>query len=414
MDGKRKLDTNAIVATAMEEEEGRKKQKRGTVSWQQGTAKKGLTLSDVEAAEGGIVKEGLVTAAQHKRALQRKRKGKNAGEDTDMPSHVEEAEEFLDREEDDGVKLEPFNLAQERAEGHFDESGHYVENKKDDAEETDAWLGSDDAAPVSDTVKRQILERQQRMAAAEEAPEMSKPQEAALQRDIAAILLPGESVTKALQRLGKQDKRPAGKRNKDLQPKVELSAEEKQIARQQFEKLTEAASSLMDSGELDIYSQKKEYLERCAALFAPAADIFGHEDDMFAENAENEPQQNGDAAQPANGHLSAAEAEVDYQSWPIKELRRFLTERGLDCAGIIEKRELAEKVKQAASQGPEGQVSTVPVGYAFDPSSGYHYSADTQMYFDSNSGGYYSNSDSKWYLYNEATQQFQEWQQQPS
>lgn len=48
------------------------------------------------------------------------------------------------------------------------------------------------------------------MAAAEEAPEMSKPQEAALQRDIAAILLPGESVTKALQRLGKQDKRPAG------------------------------------------------------------------------------------------------------------------------------------------------------------------------------------------------------------
>lgn len=154
----------------------------------------------------------------------------------------------------------------------------------------------------------------------------------------------------------------------------------------------------------------QEYLERCAALFAPAADIFGNDDDMFAENAENKPQQappstapsrilalttprvsfsfpevmgdsngstprlhsasptdgpwqvhqpresaaaepsttadtsdaaeqtmaveNGDAAaQLANGHLSAAEAEVDYQSWPIKELRRFLTERGLvsDC-----------------------------------------------------------------------------------
>ena len=149
----------------------------------------------------------------------------------------------------------------------------------------------------------------------------------------------------------------------------------------------------------------QEYLERCAALFAPAADIFGDDDDMFAENAENEPQQaptstapsrisalttprvsfsfpevmgdsngstprlhsasptdgpwqahqpaesaaaqplmtadtsdavehstaveNGDAARPANGHLSAAEAEVDYHSWPIKELRRFLTERGL-------------------------------------------------------------------------------------
>ena len=63
---------------------------------------------------------------------------------------------------------------------------------------------------VSETVRQQILDRQRRMAAAEHAPEMSKPQTAALQRDIAAILLPGESVTKALQRLGRQDKRPAG------------------------------------------------------------------------------------------------------------------------------------------------------------------------------------------------------------
>ena len=36
MDGKRKLDTDAIVATAMEEEEGRKKQKKGTAPGQQG------------------------------------------------------------------------------------------------------------------------------------------------------------------------------------------------------------------------------------------------------------------------------------------------------------------------------------------------------------------------------------------
>ena len=143
----------------------------------------------------------------------------------------------------------------------------------------------------------------------------------------------------------------------------------------------------------------QEYLERCAALFAPAADIFGDDDDMFADNSENEPQQaptniapsrisalstprvsfsfpeimgdsngstprlhsasptdgpwpaqqqgepaaaepsnaaeqsnaveNGDAAPTANGQVQADEAEVDYHSWPIKELRRFLTERGL-------------------------------------------------------------------------------------
>ena len=61
-----------------------------------------------------------------------------------MLIHVEEAEELADPDQEHGVKLEPFNLAQERAEGHFDESGHYVENKPDDANETDAWLGSED------------------------------------------------------------------------------------------------------------------------------------------------------------------------------------------------------------------------------------------------------------------------------
>ena len=78
------------------------------------------------------------------------------------------------------------------------------------------------AAVVSETVKQQILDRQRRMAAAEDAPEMSKPQTAALQRDIAALLLPGESVTKALQRLGKQDKRPAGLRTLHFPDSISL------------------------------------------------------------------------------------------------------------------------------------------------------------------------------------------------
>ena len=51
--------------------------------------------------------------------------------------------------------------------------------------------------------------------------------------------------------------RHAGKRNKEVQPQIERTAEQKQLARQQFEKLTESASTLMDSGELDVYSQKK-------------------------------------------------------------------------------------------------------------------------------------------------------------
>ena len=43
--------------------------------------------------------------------------------------------------------------------------------------------------------------------------------------------------------------------------------------------------------------------------------------------------------------------------------------------------------------------------------AGYHYNADTQMYFDDKTGGYYSGADSKWYLFDDNTQQLKEWQQ---
>ena len=55
------------------------------------------------------------------------------------------------------------------------------------------------------------------------------------------------------------------------------------------------------------------------------------------------------AAAPAgNGHAAAAapaqEAD-DYASWPVKELRRFLQERGADLGGIVDKSELVAKVR---------------------------------------------------------------------
>ena len=38
--------------------------------------------------------------------------------------------------------------------------------------------------------------------------------------------------------------------------------------------------------------------------------------------------------------------EVDYSAWPVKELARFLKERGHDPTGIVEKADLVAKVKE--------------------------------------------------------------------
>ena len=65
-------------------------------------------------------------------------------DDTDLlpDSELVHVEEALEVDEEDGVTLEPFHMQRERAEGHFDEGGAYVEHTRDDAESRDAWLDS--------------------------------------------------------------------------------------------------------------------------------------------------------------------------------------------------------------------------------------------------------------------------------
>lgn len=58
------------------------------------------------------------------------------------------------------------------------------------------------AKAVTDKVKAAAAARQAAMTAAEEAPSLSEADIARAQRDIAALLQPGESVTAGLKRLG--------------------------------------------------------------------------------------------------------------------------------------------------------------------------------------------------------------------
>jgi hypothetical protein len=79
----------------------------------------------------------------------------------------------------------------------------------------------------------------------------------------------------------------AGKQK--LQPRADRTEEEK-AALKAFNKVTEVASALMDSGELDVYSTSREEFMRAAALFVPEADIFADDDaadDMFADDAQD-------------------------------------------------------------------------------------------------------------------------------
>jgi len=82
--------------------------------------------------------------AKHTEALAERTEAPAADTELVGDADLEVVEERLQAPADGGVALEPFNLEQERAEGFFDEEGHYVEKK--DEEERDAWLASGEGA----------------------------------------------------------------------------------------------------------------------------------------------------------------------------------------------------------------------------------------------------------------------------
>eukprot|EP00308_Calcidiscus_leptoporus_P021849 CAMPEP_0119377498 /NCGR_PEP_ID=MMETSP1334-20130426/45198_1 /TAXON_ID=127549 /ORGANISM="Calcidiscus leptoporus, Strain RCC1130" /LENGTH=366 /DNA_ID=CAMNT_0007396443 /DNA_START=128 /DNA_END=1225 /DNA_ORIENTATION=- len=181
-----------------------------------------------------------------------------------------------------GAVIEPFNMKQERREGHFDDDFNYVwKSKGEDDEVHDAWLGEVDEAAESDEKvqkRRRLLERQMDVLQTQDEAAPDVPAHAA---EVALLLKPHETVAAALRRLGPTKKGvgagakgSAGRRGrgaaaqKEEQP-LDASAEAERA--KQFTQLTEAADKLLRGGRLDIFSETREVLQEVAggAAFPP-------------------------------------------------------------------------------------------------------------------------------------------------
>ncbi|GLI71081.1 hypothetical protein VaNZ11_015992 [Volvox africanus] len=547
--------TDTLIKSLLDEEKASKKQRRGSPQADVGAksavpARKGKTFAEIEAEEGGPIKESLVGMAHTKRALDRKKRDLEVG-DTDVVTNTERYEEdTLEVEQEDGITFEPFNLKQEREEGYFDEDGNYVLRKQGGEEgddEKDAWLNSEEAKVVSDEVRRRIENQRARAEEAARRGPLTERQIAQRKADMAAMMRPGETITRALKRLGGSGgaaaagltHRAMGKRER-----ARLLAQQQQqqqqgaddaggssaakdakaaAARQQFVHMTELADELLEEGELEIYDATQEDLLRSARIWLPqlagaplpppsssmsllagggtsasaatkhANDTGDEDEDMFADDAEDggdggrkdmapgkgaaaaaavaavdqdqdmfsdgdegedtncgggrredapaatdsgnrdgvtEPgEPGGQAIATAASSVAAAAAQssegdtVDYASWPIKELKRILQERGVDPSGFVEKGDLVSKIKEVVDGvGPagagaggigSGNVSAfvAPAGYVFDPSSGYFYSEESGMYYDINTGGYCQAASGQWFYLDPLSGTFLEWKQ---
>jgi hypothetical protein len=171
-----------------------------------------------------------------------------------------------------GETMEPFNMASERREGHFDDDFNFVWKRKgEDPEDVhDAWLGEIDAASESEEKIEKRKRLLQRQVDVQQEPDEAKLDTTALLRRVANLLQVHETVASALRRMSGAKKHLAAGSKRRADAEVAECDPEEVLRKQQFDELTEAADSLLRAGRFDIYSETRERLyEQLGAVEAP-------------------------------------------------------------------------------------------------------------------------------------------------
>ncbi|XP_022050871.1 CD2 antigen cytoplasmic tail-binding protein 2 [Acanthochromis polyacanthus] len=213
------------------------------------------------------------------------------GEDTGsskydiLASDDVEGQEGATIDYDEGVSITPFNLEEEMQEGHFDSEGNYFIKKEQQIR--DNWLDNIDWVRIKEQPFKQKKkglgakrtrragdedeaeeekQREEKQADKEEEEEEEEEAEPAedplasytqhqLTEAVVELLQPGETVAKALRRLGGLGGRKKGKLREESE-----STEEAKRDTEKLDRLTALADRLVGSGMFEIYQQTYEKL----------------------------------------------------------------------------------------------------------------------------------------------------------
>lgn len=180
------------------------------------------------------------------------------------------------------MKLTPFNLREEMSEGRFDADGNYFVKKEDQVR--DNWLDNIDWVKVKERPESDE---------GEGGEEEVRPEKEVL-AEIAGLMKPGETITKALQRLGGGKKNQKRQHRKSSQEKVEEeSKEEAGQSKEDLLKLTGLADDILCRGNYEVYGYTYERIqhllkkqeEKAKEQVDAAFDMFGEEvDEKKLEN----------------------------------------------------------------------------------------------------------------------------------
>ncbi|KAF7998017.1 hypothetical protein HCN44_009415 [Aphidius gifuensis] len=220
--------------------------------------------------------------------------------DEDDDEAVNENYNILDEQEIEGAEDGPmaseanvgftaFNMKEEMEEGHFDKDGHYLFKK--DKEVRDNWLDDIDwvkIKPRSDAETKN--ENEKGLADSDSDDDVDENitfDPSTLYKEILDFLKPGETVTKALCRLGKGKKKISSaerwKRKKAGLSEIDENSEK-------IIKLTELANELLSrTGNMDIYQDSYESIKHKVDQ-ANKQDLNNTELDMYADDFDSKEQ----------------------------------------------------------------------------------------------------------------------------
>eukprot|EP01018_Ginkgo_biloba_P035023 Gb_16472 [translate_table: standard] len=399
--------------------------------------KKEKLVADIRKEHGneeGPIKATDPRLAAKQRATRRSRMAEELvnARDTSVLDDIGAAEEEYENGEDledDGIKIEPFNLKQEREEGYFDSEGNYVEYGNEN-EIKDAWLESVevDTRFAEEHLAQPIQEK-------EDDPNLSSQEIAKIKRNIANLLQPGETVLDALRRMKGT---PSEKKRRE-----KMSAETKTM----FDQLTDDAMQLLENGDFNVYHEKRETFQREVEGYerlarARSATSVSNRDlhranedtspneteDIFADD-EVETRKNYDlpsapASVTLNADLHSLEAS---SSGGFTGTIDIFGEDDADVAATTNMPSVGQDTNcdptfQEALPGSAnimddfglsgnnvgGGVSDVD--YVYDESSGYYYNSKLGYYYDPSTGLFCSAASGKWYRFNEQSNIYEEMQ----
>ena len=154
---------------------------------------------------------------------------------------------------DDDVKITPFNMNEELEEGIVNKDGDFVYDKKKKEELTDNWLENIDWVKVCD--------KQQTSSKADQESDLLAGKEINVgecYQGMVAVMQPGETVAKSIQRLGKSGKKI--KRGQKLSDLNKEDAEEITADREKLSTLSGYADQLLQTGDMNAYDKTFESL----------------------------------------------------------------------------------------------------------------------------------------------------------